>query len=61
MYCSSLMFTWQAFVEMADVKQAVNFVRYHQQQMMPALIRGQPVQLQYSATYTELKPGQVRL
>ncbi|XP_067938190.1 polypyrimidine tract-binding protein 1-like [Watersipora subatra] len=48
----------QAFVEMHDLKQAMSFVRCHQQHNSPALIRNQQVQLQYSATYTELKPGQ---
>ncbi|KAF6023628.1 hypothetical protein EB796_018067 [Bugula neritina] len=48
----------QAFVEMLEVSQATAFIRFHQNPMLPAIIRGHTVQLQYSATYSELKPGQ---
>jgi len=46
---------------MLEVSQATAFIRFHQNPMLPAIIRGHTVQLQYSATYSELKPGQVCL
>ena len=44
---------------MGDLRQAIELLKHHQHPLQPAMIRDIPVQLQYSAAYTELKPGQV--
>lgn len=59
----SLLFLFQALVEMADLAQAATCVNYHQN--VPAMIGRTQVLLQFSATHKELKTekvpnGQVR-
>ena len=44
---------------MGNISQAIEFLKRHQSAMQPATIRGQAIQVQFSSSYTELKPGQV--